>query len=226
MLIIDQDIRILLASIFQEVADGHKELSVECLCASLLNIPDARLFLESLRLDIEQLKTKLRQSSYVLVSNRREEFFWVLSSAIHAVKQSSRGELNAASILDAIFRHGKSTAYNELRSFGVTQLDIQCFCAHGISSSDYSCGSVKTSLVELVMLNDNYTMIDYVIAVLGEIFGDYNKARDTALQVHKYGEAILNILQAEEAQVRAIAINREARADGYPLRCIVRDKTG
>ncbi len=78
------------------------------------------------------------------------------------------------------------------------------------------------SMFQVVMLNDDFTPMEFVVMVLGAVF---NKDHDTAtrimLQVHMQGRAVCGVYPRDIAQTKTDQVLRAARADGHPLQCVV-----
>jgi len=74
----------------------------------------------------------------------------------------------------------------------------------------------------VILLNDHYTTMDFVVAVLMEIFhknaADANKIM---LDVHKKGKGIVGVYTWDIAATKAEQVHLVARAHEYPLRCVV-----
>jgi ATP-dependent Clp protease adaptor protein ClpS len=70
----------------------------------------------------------------------------------------------------------------------------------------------------VILLNDDYTPIDFVIAVLIEIFGkDSDTAEKITLQVHNEGEGVAGIYYYELAEQKVYETKMFARNNGFPL---------
>lgn len=67
--------------------------------------------------------------------------------------------------------------------------------------------------------NDDYTPMEYVVAVLREVFRlGFWKATVTMLKAHAAGVALVGRFPAEEAERLVAAAHARARGDGWPLR--------
>lgn len=73
-------------------------------------------------------------------------------------------------------------------------------------------------LYHLIFINDDFTPMDFVIAVLIKHF-DYNAetAQNICEQVHHNGQETVAILPYEIAEQKGIEITSEARIQNYPL---------
>jgi ATP-dependent Clp protease adaptor protein ClpS len=78
----------------------------------------------------------------------------------------------------------------------------------------------KPNMYKVVLLNDDYTPMDFVILVLEKFFG---KTRDEAteimLHVHRRGVGICGIYTYEIAETKVMQVMDFARANEQPLQC-------
>ena len=76
---------------------------------------------------------------------------------------------------------------------------------------------------KVIMHNDHYTTMEFVVAVLKEIFGHTDvSAEKLMLDIHQKGEAIAGVYWYEIAETKAMQTMTRARSEGYPLRCTLR----
>ncbi len=72
----------------------------------------------------------------------------------------------------------------------------------------------------VVLLNDDYTTKDFVVAVLTAIF---HKSMEDAVRimedVHKKGRGTVGVYTYDIAATRAAQVHANARANGFPLKC-------
>ncbi|MCL2271938.1 MAG: ATP-dependent Clp protease adapter ClpS [Treponema sp.] len=75
---------------------------------------------------------------------------------------------------------------------------------------------------KVILLNDHYTTMEFVVAVLMEIF--HKNAADAnriMLDVHRKGKGIVGVYTWDIAATKTEQVHLAARAHEYPLRCIV-----
>jgi ATP-dependent Clp protease adaptor protein ClpS len=71
---------------------------------------------------------------------------------------------------------------------------------------------------KVILLNDDSTPMDFVMAVLMEIFKHTTEtAHDIMLQVHETGSGIAGIYSFEIAEAKAVEATNLARTNGHPL---------
>ncbi|MDV6315187.1 ATP-dependent Clp protease adapter ClpS [Idiomarina sp. HP20-50] len=76
------------------------------------------------------------------------------------------------------------------------------------------------SMYKVIINNDDYTPMDFVIEVLMRFFKmDQERATDTMLQVHYKGKAVCGVYSAEIAETKVVQVNQYARENQHPLLC-------
>jgi len=74
----------------------------------------------------------------------------------------------------------------------------------------------------VILLNDDYTTMDFVVMVLVEVFGkNLNDANGIMLDVHKKGKGIVGQYPWDIAATKAEQVHALARENEFPLKCIV-----
>ena len=78
----------------------------------------------------------------------------------------------------------------------------------------------KPSLYKVLMLNDDYTPMEFVVHVLERFF---NKSREEATQimlhVHRRGVGICGVFTYEVAETKVTQVIAFARQNQHPLQC-------
>ncbi|MDX2234444.1 MAG: ATP-dependent Clp protease adapter ClpS [Hyphomonadaceae bacterium] len=78
----------------------------------------------------------------------------------------------------------------------------------------------KPSLYRVLILNDDYTPMEFVVFVLERIF---NKSRDEAthimLHVHQHGVGVCGVYTYEVAETKVAQVMDLARRNEHPLQC-------
>ena len=83
----------------------------------------------------------------------------------------------------------------------------------------------KAPLFKVLLLNDDYTPMDFVVAVLMRYFRKNEaEAVQVMLHVHQKGVGICGVYSFEIAETKVAQVNRAARQEGYPLRCIMEEE--
>ena len=80
----------------------------------------------------------------------------------------------------------------------------------------------KPQLYKVILLNDDYTPMEYVVNLLMKIF---NKTETSAVQimlaVHQKGSGICGIYTLEIAETKVKTVTEMAKNDEHPLKCII-----
>ncbi len=78
----------------------------------------------------------------------------------------------------------------------------------------------KPSMYKVLLLNDDYTPMEFVVHVLESIFAkSRQEATDIMLHVHRRGVGICGIFTFEVAETKVAQVMDFARANEQPLQC-------
>ncbi len=78
----------------------------------------------------------------------------------------------------------------------------------------------KPSLYRVLLLNDDYTPMEFVIIVLQKFFGKgQDEAARIMLMVHHKGSGICGVYTYEVAETKVTQVIDFARQHGHPLQC-------
>jgi ATP-dependent Clp protease adaptor protein ClpS len=76
------------------------------------------------------------------------------------------------------------------------------------------------ALYRVIIMNDDYTPMDFVIHVLQKFFNkDIPEATKIMLQVHQQGAGICGIFTYEIAETKVYQVNQYSRQNRHPLKC-------
>jgi len=76
----------------------------------------------------------------------------------------------------------------------------------------------EPELYQVVLLNDDYTTMDFVVQVLEEIFHKQPaEAYRIMMQVHTQGRGVCGHYPYEVAETKVATVQEQARAAGFPL---------
>lgn len=80
----------------------------------------------------------------------------------------------------------------------------------------------RPPLYRVVLLNDDYTPMEFVVEVLEHFFSmNREKATQVMLAVHTQGKGVCGIYPRDIAETKAEQVNQAARDNGHPLLCEV-----
>ena len=76
----------------------------------------------------------------------------------------------------------------------------------------------KPPLYQVVLLNDDYTPMEFVVEVLEVFFGmDRQQATQVMLTVHTRGKGVCGVFTRDVAETKAAQVNDFARQEQHPL---------
>jgi len=78
----------------------------------------------------------------------------------------------------------------------------------------------KPSMYKVLLLNDDYTPMDFVVHVLEQFFGkNREEATRIMLHVHQRGVGVCGVYTYEVAETKVAQVTDFARRNQHPLRC-------
>ena len=78
----------------------------------------------------------------------------------------------------------------------------------------------RPPLYKVLLLNDDYTPMEFVVLVLERFFGmNHAQAFDIMLTVHKKGLAVVGVFSHEVAETKVAQVMDSARKNQHPLQC-------
>ena len=76
----------------------------------------------------------------------------------------------------------------------------------------------KPPLYKVIMLNDDYTPMEFVVFVLQSVFGhNHQKSTEIMMTVHTKGKGVCGIFSKEIAEMMSFEVNTMAKDHGHPL---------
>ena len=78
----------------------------------------------------------------------------------------------------------------------------------------------RPSLYKVLMLNDDYTPMEFVVYVLERFFNlDHGRSVEIMLTVHNKGIAVVGVYPFEVAETKVTQVMDCARSNQHPLQC-------
>jgi len=75
-------------------------------------------------------------------------------------------------------------------------------------------------MYQVVLLNDDYTPMDFVVEVLQQFFSlDNERATQVMLHVHTRGRGVCGVFTREVAESKVAQVNEYSRMNQHPLLC-------
>ena len=78
----------------------------------------------------------------------------------------------------------------------------------------------KPKMYKVLLHNDDYTTMEFVVHVLKKFFGKSNEESTAImLSVHEQGTGVCGVYTHEVAETKTKKINQYSREKGHPLKC-------
>ena len=83
----------------------------------------------------------------------------------------------------------------------------------------------KPSLYKVLLLNDDYTPMEFVVHILERFFGkSREEATQIMLHVHRRGVGVCGVYTYEVAETKVTQVMDFARKHQHPLQCVMEKK--
>ena len=125
-------------------------------------------------------------------------------------------------------REPKSSIVSMMRSRFIVRLSAQEDDADGgLALENAQPELKKPPLFKVVLLNDDYTPMEFVVEVL-ELFFLMNREQATQvmLMVHTQGKGVCGVYTRDIAETKAAQVNQYAREHQHPLLCEIEASEG
>lgn len=94
---------------------------------------------------------------------------------------------------------------------------------HGLDILD-EVETKEPNLYRVLLLNDDYTPMDFVVYVLKTFFKhDDASANKIMLDVHKLGSGVAGVYNFEVAETKSLQVNQFAKNNKYPLKSTIEE---
>lgn len=91
---------------------------------------------------------------------------------------------------------------------------------HGLSVLEAKPKVKRPPLYKVVLHNDDYTPMEFVVLLLEQFFGmPREKATQVMLQVHTRGKGVCGVFTKDVAETKVELVNEYARQNQHPLLC-------
>jgi ATP-dependent Clp protease adaptor protein ClpS len=95
---------------------------------------------------------------------------------------------------------------------------------HGLVVEEAQPRVKRPPLYQVVLLNDDYTPMEFVVDVLEHIFGmDRTSATRVMLEVHTRGKGVCGVYTYEIAETKVAQVTTYARQQQHPLLCTMEE---
>jgi len=91
---------------------------------------------------------------------------------------------------------------------------------HGVAVKTGRSEVARPPLYSVILLNDDYTPMDFVVEVLVRFFSlDVERATQIMLHVHTRGRGVCGVFSREVAESKVAQVNEYSRMNQHPLLC-------
>ena len=98
--------------------------------------------------------------------------------------------------------------------------DQQTQQGHGLVVEEARPQTKRPPLYQVILLNDDYTPMEFVVDVLEHIFGlDRTTATRVMLEVHTRGKGVCGVFTRDVAESKVTQVNEFSRQHQHPLLC-------
>jgi ATP-dependent Clp protease adaptor protein ClpS len=82
----------------------------------------------------------------------------------------------------------------------------------------------EPSMFKVILLNDDYTTMEFVIEILMLVFAkSIEAAMEIMLNIHHQGSGLCGVYPLEIAETKVETVHSLARERGFPLRCALEE---
>jgi len=93
------------------------------------------------------------------------------------------------------------------------------------TESDTQENIVEPPMFKVIMLNDHYTTMEFVVYVLETVFHkNLMEAIVIMLNIHNQGAGICGVYTAEVAETKIMQVHQMARDKEFPLKCTMEEE--
>lgn len=80
----------------------------------------------------------------------------------------------------------------------------------------------EPEMFRVVLLNDDYTTMDFVVWVVQKIFHkSAAEANKIMMDVHKKGRGVVGVYAYDIARTKALQVKQVSKENEYPLECVI-----
>ena len=101
-------------------------------------------------------------------------------------------------------------------------VSIQTESQRGVLLEREPARTAPPPMYQVMLLNDDYTPMDFVVIVLQRVFGkDADEAARIMLKVHNEGRGVCGVYTRDVAATRVERVQQLAHARQHPLQCVM-----
>ena len=96
----------------------------------------------------------------------------------------------------------------------------------GLMVAEPKAKTKRPPMYKVILLNDDYTPMDFVVMVLEQIFRrPHQDALQVMLEVHQKGAGLAGVYTRDVAETKVDQVTEYARINDYPLQCTLEQDT-
>jgi ATP-dependent Clp protease adapter protein ClpS len=211
----------------------HERAMLDHLLLALTDDQDAAAVMRGCNVDVEKLRRALDLSLAGLKEESTAdgdaepraagEVQAVIQQAVIHIESIGHEVVTGAHVLVEILDHWPASFLQEQ---GLTRYDAVTFLTHGAAEHAVAPapreGEGVALLFKVLMLNDDYTPMEFVVHVLERFFDqDRERAAKIMLHVHNHGSAECGAYLHAVASTKVRDVTDFAREHQHPLRCVL-----
>ena len=98
--------------------------------------------------------------------------------------------------------------------------DLESQRDQGIALEEAKPEVMLPPMYRVILLNDDYTPMDFVIEILSVFFGmSHDRATQVMLHVHTRGKGVCGVFTFEIAETKVVQVNEYSMQKDHPLKC-------
>ena len=98
--------------------------------------------------------------------------------------------------------------------------DLESRRTQGVAIEEARPEVMLPPMYRVILLNDDYTPMDFVIEILMLFFGmGHDRATQVMLHVHTRGKGVCGVFTFEIAETKVVQVNEYSRQHEHPLKC-------
>ncbi len=98
--------------------------------------------------------------------------------------------------------------------------DLESQRDQGIALEEAKPEVMLPPMYRVILLNDDYTPMDFVIEILSVFFGmSHDRATQVMLHVHTRGKGVCGVFTFEIAETKVVQVNEYSIQNDHPLKC-------
>jgi ATP-dependent Clp protease ATP-binding subunit ClpA len=209
---------------------GRAYTTPEDLLIGLIDDVHASALMQALRIDCDRLRrdianhmdqaTDQPQGDSSEVPKHTPELHSVMQLAATHVQSAGRTAVTGADILVQLFTQPVG---HFLEQQGVTRYEAVTQLSHGAPAEAMAAPDTSgAARLEVFLLNDDYTPMEFVVWILEEVFGiGRDDATKIMLATHHNGRGSCGAFARAEATERVVRVEKLANEHRHPLRCLM-----